>query len=124
MIFSNTIALTIVDPCSSAVFQTTPNPFTDMTIVMPQSTTITQAFHIMTDVELLYPGYHCPISASFITSWVADSVVSSTERYQVSTSSITLPADIGTRLVTIRIRSLDYPTTQVAAVQYSFNVII
>jgi hypothetical protein len=46
------IAFTIIikDPCSRAVFQTTPAPLSNMTVTMPSAVTSTQAVSIKTDV--------------------------------------------------------------------------
>jgi hypothetical protein len=55
----------IKDPCSTAVFQTSPAPILNMTMVLSYNTVEikTQTIKILTDVELSNPTITCPILA-------------------------------------------------------------
>lgn len=53
----------IVDPCSAAVFQSTPAP-ADMPVTMPSVATTTQTVTVKTDIENLYSAIVCPITAT------------------------------------------------------------
>ena len=53
----------IEDPCSAAVFQSTPAP-ADMPVTMPSVATTTQTVTVKTDIENLYSAIVCPITAT------------------------------------------------------------
>jgi hypothetical protein len=51
----------IKDPCSRAVFLTSPAPLTNMTVTTPSAATTTQTVTIMTDVQYAKPAIVCGI---------------------------------------------------------------
>jgi hypothetical protein len=62
------VTVTLVDPCQNAVFQTSPNPFSDVTVVVPGTTTISTLYHVFTDVENS-TGIICPNNSTFVSPW-------------------------------------------------------
>jgi len=73
---SDTITLTIKDPCEFATFVTTPSPFTDKIITVPSVTLIQTPFSVKTNVETTYPSIICGITALFSTSYLPATVAS------------------------------------------------
>lgn len=115
------MTIVLKNPCARAVFETSPNPFSDITVAMPLTSTISTPFHVYTDVEKAFPSIQCNITATFTTTYTPLTI--STTQTSLDTTKVVLPTDIGTRTVTVRIASKDFPYS-VIPVSFSFNVIV
>jgi len=113
------------NPCEKVEFVTTPSPFSDLTFTMPLAAPVDTPFHVLTNIEQQYPTIQANITAWFTTPYMPLNAViapgSSILRFDPT--MVSLPADIGTHPVTVRIRSKEFPFT-VPAVFFSFNVIV
>ena len=112
----------IKDPCSTAVFETTPAGLVNMTINAPSVVTSTQTVVIKTDVEIANSAIVCPFTITTMTpSAVFMSLSANT--ISVNTALISLPGDLGTHAFTITVVSANFPGT-VASKTYTFNVVV
>ena len=109
----------IIDPCSTAAFETTPAGLVNITINAPSVVTSTQTIVIKTDVEAAYSAIVCPFTVTTMTPSVAFISLSANTIY-VNAALISLPGDLGTHTVTITIVSANFPGT-VASKTYNFN---
>ena len=100
----------IEDPCSTAVFETTPSGLVNMTVDVPSSATSTQPIVIKTDVELANSAIVCPFTATTMTPSAAYISLSANEIY-LNTALISFPGDFGTHTFTITVVSANYPAT-------------
>ena len=55
------LTLIIKDPCSRAVFKTTPNPFSTITFSAPSTANTFTEFKVYTNVEVDHSSIVCPI---------------------------------------------------------------
>jgi hypothetical protein len=90
-----TLTIILKDPCDRAVFESTPSPFSDITVQVPSATLINTTFKVWTDVERNY-NLVCAISASFTTTYAPISVSSPYDNTVVNPALVSLPNDIGT----------------------------
>ena len=100
----------IKDPCSTAVFETTPAGLVNMTINAPSVVTSTQTVVIKTDVELANSAIVCPFTVTSMTPSAAYISLSANEIY-LNTALISFPGDFGTHTFTITVVSANYPAT-------------
>ena len=112
----------IEDPCSTAVFETTPSGLVNMTVDVPSSATSTQPIVIKTDVELANSAIVCPFTVTTMTPSAAY-ISLSANTISVDAALISLPGDSGTQSFTITVVSANFPAT-VAQKTYNFNVVI
>jgi hypothetical protein len=92
-----------------------------MTITMPSAGPTNQLVTILTDIQNSYPSIVCPISGTLSPSkaWISFT----NPNLEVTHSSITLPADLGTYTFTLNVDSSTWPAL-VTNQDYTFTVII
>jgi len=119
------LTVQIKNPCSYAVFETTPAPITNMTVDMANPPTeLNQAVIIYTDIQRAYAAIVCPITATLApntSSFV--SLSTNQDQIKILTSQITKPTDYGNHNFTLTVNSLDF-SGPVAQKIYSFTAII
>jgi hypothetical protein len=122
---TDSMTLIIEDPCKSAVFETSPNPFSNVSIAVSATSILNTTFKIWTDKERSNANVICPIKATFTTSpaWVPISVMDPYLKHQVNPSLFTLPGDIGAHTISIKIESPRWPAN-VTLKTYTFTVTV
>jgi hypothetical protein len=120
---SASLTLIIKDPCSRAVFKTTPSPFSTITFSAPSTANTYTLFKVYTDVEETYPSIVCPISAIITgVGYVPVSINGAFTAITLDGNLVCLPGDIGNHPITVEISSRDY--TSVSFVTFTFDVVI
>lgn len=112
--------VTIKDPCKRAIFETTPNPMSLMTIVMPSVASTDQTVKIWTDVERI-DSVACPITATLAPSKLFMTLASNFSKVTVNASQILLPTDVGIHTFTLTVNELNW-SASVTQKTYSFDV--
>jgi len=120
---SDSLTLTIKDPCEFATFITTPSPFSDKTITVPSVTPIQTSFAVKTNVENTYPSIVCGITALFSTTYLPATVASPFIKYTIDPGLVVLPTDIGIHTVVMEIKSKLYHPTVVPAI-FTFTITV
>ena len=113
----------ISNPCSAAVFQTTPAPLVNMSVTMLSLAIFPQTVTIKTDVENNNPNIVCSI---IVTLSPAAAFISLSGDYKIialNAALIALPSDIGTHTFVLTVFSADFPGA-VTQQTYTFNVLI
>jgi hypothetical protein len=126
-VFMSTMTLIIADPCSRAVIQTTPNPFSDQVVNVPSATVISVSISSLTTDLFAAYGITCSLKATITTAYLPVSVVSPYSQYQIDPAAVVLPTDTGigpslTHVVVFKIESLTHTT--VSPVNFNLNVIV
>jgi hypothetical protein len=105
------VQLNLVDPCETAPIVTIPASLSTMTINAPSLATSTQTYVITNNQSLLFPSLVCNYVASVSPSAAYLSLNPNQLTVSVDASKIVLPTDLGVHSFTIKITSVDYPTT-------------
>jgi len=69
------VTIILKDPCERAVFEVSPNPFSNIEVTVPSMNSVNTPFKVWTDVERLY-SLVCAITASFTTTYSPITVAS------------------------------------------------
>ena len=115
-----TFTVELEHPCKNSIFETNPNPLSDMTINMPGGSTQTQAFHVFTDVERANSALVCEYEVSL--SPQSDFLTITLDgKLKVDSLDIVLPDHIGSHSFKLTVSSKNYSST-VLSVELPFNV--
>jgi hypothetical protein len=109
------------DPCSRAVFKTSPSPFWTITVTMPSTTNFDTPFKVYTDVELENSGIICPINVMIIAGYAPVSIVDLNSKVRVDPNLVSIPGDYGPHSITVQISSSNNASS-VMPVTFTFNV--
>jgi len=103
----SSFVMSITDPCSYAVFATTPSPLNTMLVTLASSTIQTQTFKIYTDIENLYPAIICSITATLTPSQPFITLASDFKTISIDEAVLTglIPDSVKTHTFTLTVRS-------------------
>lgn len=105
------------------MFQTIPEPLTDMTVNMPSFATSTQTFAIFTDVQEAHPAIMCPITATLTPSAAWITLSADFKTITVIPTMLVVHSDAGTHLFTLTVNSANF-SGSVPQEVYHFNIIV
>ena len=89
---------------------------------MPSGSPVNVPFHVFTDLERSF-GILCSYKATLTSAPTYVTTTSPFTEYSVNAPSISLPAEIGTHAVTIKIESLLFPS-DVTPATFTFNLVV
>jgi hypothetical protein len=109
---TDTLTLTIKDPCKYATFEITPNPFTNVVITLPASNLVDTPFTVYTDKERINPSIHCATKVTFVNTpaWAPINVIDPWLKHQINPNLFVLPTDLGVHTIQAKVESYTWPT--------------
>lgn len=88
---SASFTVQIKDPCSFAVFETTPAPIVNMTVDIFNPTGLNQAVNIYTDVQRSHSSIVCPITATLAPNKNFIQLSANSDQISILTAQIVSP---------------------------------